>query len=285
MSEPLLHNSTANAARQVVANPVHAIGIEAPKGAGKKFLSKYITGEILLLDRVDNNPYVRMVDCSGNIGIDDIRDLIKFLSLKIPGEKKFKRCLIFWSFENLSHEGQNALLKSLEEPPQDTLIIITTDSKNKLLPTTVSRVSWINIVPVSREDSLDYFAGRYTETQIKKVYIISGGKVGLTHELLDDYDNNPLVKAIDLSKSLLAKDKFEQVAQIDSLIKSKDFDMQIYLQALSKILYAAMKNQINKSGTINRKLLGCLEKIARAQNAQKYNSNQKLVMTDLFYNL
>jgi len=71
------------------------------------------------------------------IPISAVRDIEKYINLK-PYEAK-KKIFIITEAQYLNEESSNALLKTLEEPPVDSLLIlITTDSKN-LLPTITSR--------------------------------------------------------------------------------------------------------------------------------------------------
>jgi DNA polymerase-3 subunit delta' len=73
----------------------------------------------------------------GPIKIEQIRDLKQKLGLKpAVGTKK---ATIIYAAKNLTAEAQNALLKTLEEPPEDTVIILCTPNENLLLPTIVSR--------------------------------------------------------------------------------------------------------------------------------------------------
>lgn len=73
--------------------------------------------------------------------IEDIRDVIKetaFFSEKI-------RIYLFYNFHLSSLEAQNAFLKILEEPPANTLFVLTTDNQYKILPTIISRSKVINL--------------------------------------------------------------------------------------------------------------------------------------------
>jgi len=72
-----------------------------------------------------------------SIGIDKIRELKEWLSLK-PSKGTRKTAVIFEASE-MTVEAQNSLLKTLEEPPLGTIIILTAPNKQSLLPTIVSR--------------------------------------------------------------------------------------------------------------------------------------------------
>jgi len=72
-----------------------------------------------------------------SIGIEEIRSLSKIFSLKPYGSKN--RLVVIFNMEKATVEAQNALLKILEEPPADTYLLLTCESKEILLPTIPSR--------------------------------------------------------------------------------------------------------------------------------------------------
>lgn len=285
MDNLLTHSSTKEDLQRILVSLPHAIGLQGEPASGKKHVSKYIAGRILGVGDVNSYPYFLSVDCNQKVGIEEIRDSRKFLALKIPGDKNYKRCLAFWSFQSLGHEAQNALLKSIEEPPKDTLIIITTDSKNNLLPTIVSRLSWISVRPVSMEESLEYFSSSYDKNKIEKAHMLSGGAAGMLSELLEDYDNHYLVQSVNEVKDLLNKHRVDRLSLADKLSKDREFDMDLFLGSLSKIFSAALRSGLSRTGRADPKLLADLKKITEAQNSKNYNANQKLIVTDLLYNL
>ena len=72
-----------------------------------------------------------------SLGIDEVRRLRRSLSLR-PLHKTHKTAVILEA-EKLTIEGQNALLKILEEPPADAAIILVARDQDLLLPTVISR--------------------------------------------------------------------------------------------------------------------------------------------------
>ncbi|MBI4096635.1 MAG: hypothetical protein HY425_02855 [Candidatus Levybacteria bacterium] len=89
------------------------------------------------------------------MGIQDIRSIQKSILLK-PFRGKTK-AVIIKAYENITTEAQNAMLKILEEPPANTLIIISIARKELLLPTILSRCKIIDLkekeMPTINEDS------------------------------------------------------------------------------------------------------------------------------------
>lgn len=92
------------------------------------------------------------------IGIEDVRNIHKKILLK-PFKSKIK-AVVIEIFEGITIEAQNALLKTLEEPPANTIIIITTESKELILPTIISRCEIIILkekgISLANEDLLEF---------------------------------------------------------------------------------------------------------------------------------
>ena len=81
------------------------------------------------------------------IGIEQIRDVFRELSLK-PYEGKF-RVVIVDGAEHFSGEAANSLLKTLEEPPDQVVIVLLTADHNIVLPTVVSRCQLLEMRPLN----------------------------------------------------------------------------------------------------------------------------------------
>ena len=90
-----------------------------------------------------NNPDIFLVDQDGAIGINIVRQIKTWLAQKAYQEKK--RLVLIYQAQQLTIDAQNALLKTLEEPPENTLIILAVNNSHQLLPTIVSRCQIIRL--------------------------------------------------------------------------------------------------------------------------------------------
>lgn len=88
-----------------------------------------------------------LVEGETSIGIDQIRDLCQSLALK-PYNSPNKAAIIHPG-ELLTAEAQNALLKTLEEASESSILILTAPNIESLLPTVVSRCQIIKLPPKS----------------------------------------------------------------------------------------------------------------------------------------
>ena len=205
-----------------------AIGIVGRKGSGRGFLAKYIASKMLNLDSTENYPYILNLDGSDkDTGIEQIREIRKFLSLKVPSSNLINRIIIIESIELLSVSAQNALLKTIEEPPAETAIIITSATKSKVLPTIVSRVQWISALPATVETLIKNFESRLSPEEAAKLFKISEGNIADFYRLANaETDTDSSIIAINEAKRLLGLSRFERIASVDGLIKQDSFTLQ-----------------------------------------------------------
>lgn len=90
----------------------------------------------------------------GYIAVDDIRDKINASITIKPYQGKYKVYIIPHS-EWMSEGAQNALLKTMEEPPEYAVILLLTDNEEHFLPTIMSRVVTIPLVSVAYEKKIE----------------------------------------------------------------------------------------------------------------------------------
>lgn len=88
-----------------------------------------------------NNPDLFILE-DEKIGIAQIKQVKTHLSTKPFGQTP--KSVVIFNGNNISLDAQNALLKTLEEPPGDAVILIGVDSETKLLPTVLSRCLVLN---------------------------------------------------------------------------------------------------------------------------------------------
>lgn len=91
------------------------------------------------IDKLDRTFF----DFEKAVGIQDVREIQNKIYLN-PFRSKIK-AIIIDATTGITIEAQNALLKTLEEPPQDTIIIVLSSNLDELLPTILSRCKIIEI--------------------------------------------------------------------------------------------------------------------------------------------
>jgi len=117
-------------------------------------------------------------------GIDASRAIINFLSFK-PQVANLKMVIIE-GFDQFSEEAQNALLKILEEPPFQSLIILIAEEPEKILLTIRSRILPLRFRPVSQSELSQWLIKekKVEPALAEKLALISRGRPGLALELL-----------------------------------------------------------------------------------------------------
>lgn len=91
---------------------------------------------------------IEIIRTEKSVSIKDIRELQKKLFLKPI--KSDKKALVLEAFAGMTLESQNAFLKILEEPPQNTIIIILTNSLDFVIPTILSRCTVIPLLKIKK---------------------------------------------------------------------------------------------------------------------------------------
>lgn len=284
--EPLLHSSTQRTVADFIAKPSHALLIIGPVGSGKGSLAAFVVSELLdvSVDKLVDHPYIMHVhDLEKGVAIETIRNAQTFLQLKTPGTNSLRRALIVEQGETMSIEAQNAFLKILEEPPTDTIIIISTNSTESLLPTIKSRTQQIKIKPVSFTQLSSFYNDLYSESLIKKAYFTSEGYMGLTQALLEQDVSHPLVEQIVIAKSLLSSSTYERLTKVDEISKQKNTPL--LLQALERICHASLSQTLQSENISAKQWTRRLKVVVDAEGKLRFNPQSKLLLTDLMLNL
>ncbi len=91
------------------------------------------------------DPDLHLLSSETSLKIEEIRELGRLLSLKCYGQPP--KVAGIKEAEKMTPEAQNALLKMLEEPPGETIFILTTNDETRLLSTIVSRCQLVYLPP------------------------------------------------------------------------------------------------------------------------------------------
>lgn len=281
----ILHPTTAQQLHDLVQNPSHATLLVAPSGSGKFSTAIKAVADILNVEpgKVLAQPYVKSISPQDkkSISIDEVRELQKFLQLKTTGRADIRRAAIIEQAELLTTEAQNALLKILEEPPSDTILILSAAHTQSLLPTIRSRLRILKINKPSKDDLNRHFTeSGYQNDSINKAYFLSNGLPGLMDALLQEDVDHPLVASVAQAKQLLGQSTLERLATVDKLSKQKE-DAYNTVDAMQRIARAAL----DQSAVRGNGAIGQWHKVQKqafeAKEALQKNANTKLVLTKL----
>lgn len=152
--------------------------------------------------------------------IEDVREqLLETVDLK-PFQYE-KKIYIIEKADTLNIQSQNALLKTLEEPPAHAVFLLLAERAEAFLPTILSRVVVMKIRPLSAETIADYLmqAGHLAEES----YILSAyaqGRIGQALELVEDEGFR------EMRQDVLGKlEALPSMSEGDAYLLAKDFEV------------------------------------------------------------
>ena len=230
----------------------HAYIINGERNAGKEFIAKTFAMAVQCENRQDAEPCGECHSCKqalsgnhpdiifithekpGTIGVDDIRRQING-DVAIKPYSGPKKIYIVSEGEKMTVQAQNALLKTLEEPPEYAIILILTDNVNTLLPTILSRCVVLNMKPVRDAQIKEYLMENMGIPDYKADICVAfaRGNVGKARLLANSEEFDKVKEeAITLLKYIGEMELHEIVAAIKKINEYK-FDVNDYMDILS----------------------------------------------------
>lgn len=156
---------------------------QAPEGADREQTAPLpsVCGTCLACRKVDsgNHPDLQFIRPAGNlVKIGQIRELQKQIIYE-PLESS-RKVYILTDAERMNLEAENCLLKTLEEPPASSVLILLTSNIEALLPTTRSRCQILQFYPMQTEELAEVLMKRFPidAEAAATAAIAAGGVVG-----------------------------------------------------------------------------------------------------------
>ena len=262
------------------------VGIE---GIGKKLMAKSFAQIILCtnenkrgchqckscIEFVSNNhPDFLYIEPDGNsIKIEQIR----YLQRKIQ-EKPIisnKKVYIINDADKMTTEAQNCLLKTLEEPPEYSTIILIGSNENAFLNTIKSRCMKIAFQPIE---------AKYIKQYMEKTY----GLTNISQNMLEAFQGS-------IGKAIILKDKREEYENIETMIEKLDKTDMTELIKLGESLYQSKDQIINILEYINIILLklakentqytNCIDIIENTKKRLNQNANYDMCIDNMIFNM
>jgi DNA polymerase III subunit delta' len=201
---PLGHQHILNLLRQTVAEgrPAHAYLFSGPEGIGKKLVavqfSAMLNCPVLQDDPSGSCPVCRRIyeekhpdfiiekPLRNMIRIDRVRFIQDFF--RFAPVEAFFRIVVVDDAHTMNRAAQNALLKTLEEPPTGRVLILVTSKPFLLLPTVRSRCRRIRFSPIRNDVMFEILQQQGLDREnIPLIDAMSGGSVARALEISESY--------------------------------------------------------------------------------------------------
>ena len=217
-------------------NHSHAYIFSGEKGSGKMMLAEAFSAMLQCENPTDdacgechsckqalnhNNPdiiYVTKEDGKSNISVDVVRErIINDVDIK-PYSSKYKIYIVDEA-ETMNNYAQNAILKTIEEPPEYAVIILLTTNHNAFLQTILSRCVVIQMKTIDTESIARVLQTKYetVDYQAQMVASFAQGNMGKAIALATDSDFSEVINRV---KSLCKRANRMGEAQIAAEVKA-----------------------------------------------------------------
>lgn len=238
------------------------------------------------------------------ISVDEIREQV-LDSICIKPYKSRYKIYIIPDAQMMNTQAQNALLKTIEEPPEYGILLLLTSNLDKMLPTVLSRCLVLNTKPVRERDMLEYLHKEMGLTEDKAYFCLdfAQGNLGKAIKLAT---NDEYVQVVDSVVSVLKNiqnldvdDLAAAVSHIEQFKLSMDDYMDLmmmwYRDALmfkvtgniDKLLFKGEYSSLKKqAGLLSYKAIeDKIDAIARAKKRLDVNANFDVTMELLLLTL
>lgn len=250
-----------------------------------------------------NHPDFKLIEPKkGLIKKKEIDDLIRSMSIA-PLESK-RKIVVIDNSDQIGVEGQNGLLKTLEEPPPYVNIILISSNSNNLIPTILSRCQVLKFYPVNNKNIEELLKRNYNKTSEEANFIAHFTKGSVGRSILlsssDDFFHRR-DKVLEIINNVVKGDKPAVFNSVDFFIENKEIinelldiiiywfrDLIIYKEiGESEIIINRDKLSllIDQSFLSSNKINDIIENIIEARKNIKRNVNYQLIIETMLLNM
>lgn len=199
----------------------------------------------------------------GNISAEECRLIIEKLNLKAyEGGLKL---MIIWRPEFLGKEG-NILLKLIEEPPADTVIILVSESVESILPTILSRVQLIKLPPTQASELEQALLSRngLDPKKAKQIAMMADGSYTEAIALIQHIENDLFPMARQWFNMMFTQNGVGVAKFVDELAKQGREQQKNFLHYVIHLLEATIRQRYTNVSILANEELTFVQKLAAA---------------------
>ncbi len=252
----------------------HSYLFLGPSGVGKTLFAKEFAK--LILNDINLTDLEIIESEEGKIKIEQVRNLQgKILEKPIVSSKKI---YIIKEADTMTKEAQNCLLKTLEEPPEYTVLILIATSESLILPTIKSRCMKINFDSIEKQKLKEYLEKQNINTT-ETLLDISQGSIEKALKLYKD--NEVFMQVEEIFSNIEGRNLLDVLNKVDALYdKEKIGDI---LEYINIIFY---KKAVQYAGTSRgAKYFEYMQEVENAKNNLKFNCNYDMTIDNLLYKI
>ena len=240
--------------------------------------------------------WIRRLENKTGIVVDQIRDLQA--AIKVKTYQAGRRICFIDEAHLMTQQAQNAFLKTLEEPPSDTVFFLLAENTNTLLPTILSRCQIFRIGNLSAEDIIKILRRRLSVSKedASVIAALSQGNPGKALALAEDesfqYLRKSLIKGMSLAGSVKILDLYAIFADYRDRVEDLFNILQLWIRDLlilketgewslivNQDQSALLKRQV--SSFTSAALRDMIENIEASRTMLKRNSNYQLTIENM----
>lgn len=255
----------------------HAHIIVGEDGIGKSNLANKLAR--IILGKFEERDYIDIINyrCKkASFGVDDVREIVDEINKKpFEGDKKV---IIIYDGNKLTVQAQNALLKTIEEPPKGVYIILLCESLELILDTIKSRCQIYKLTPLTKEDVRLYIDrindDSFSQEEINAAIAYSEGMPGRAEAFLRDSSLKELRNTLVDLLFLITKSNPKELLDFEAkliVFKDKKEDILNILASFIRdiIIYKEIRDG---NGIINGDKIESIKKIAMEMSYKKLNN-------------
>ena len=271
----------------------HAYAFLGPRGAGKMAIAKRLVATLLEInvDGLASHPDVTILgredDDKGNkrqtISIEAVKEACERLGLSAVHALKV---VIVDDADTMTVQAQNALLKTLEEPQGQSLVILLAEDRSRLLPTILSRVVSVAFVHVPTDTIKQGLLDQgYTSRVAEEAARLAGGRPGIAMQYADADQLMAARRERTELERFIDAPLYQQIKTLSEITKGDDaLSAEARFAWLDRLTDALHERLIVPSGN-QPQIVAALQAALGARQAMRENVSPALALERIATNL